>query len=68
MMQGHFAVLSSKYDIYGILWCIITASISFKNQIEMLLYNINHILVNREDFLLGGREIEKQVFNIYLLN
>ena len=68
MMQGHFAALSSKYDIYGILYCIITASTSFKSQIEMLSYNIKHIIVNREVFLLGGREIEKQVFNIYFLN
>ena len=68
MMEGHFAALSSKYDFYGILYCIITVSISFKSQIEMLSYNIKNIIVNREVFLLGVREIEKQVFNIYFLN
>ena len=31
----------------------------------MLLYNINHIIMNRELFQLGGREIKNQLFSIY---
>ena len=31
----------------------------------MLSYNMYHIIVNGEVFQLGGREIEKQLFNIY---
>ena len=34
---------------------------------RMLSYNVNHILVNRELFQLGGREIENQLFNMYFL-
>ena len=34
----------------------------------MLSYNINHIIVKEEVFQLGGRESEKQLFNIYFLN
>ena len=34
----------------------------------MLSYYINHITVKEEVFQLGGREIEKQLFNIYFLN
>ena len=52
--------------IYIYIWCIL--QYLFKSQIDMLSYNINHIIVNREVFLLGGWEIEKQVFNIYFLN
>ena len=62
MMQGSLLNMISMVP-YGVY----TASISFKSQIEMLSYNINHVIVNREVFLLGGREIEKQVFNIYFL-
>ena len=47
---------------------MIIASISLNGQIEMLSYNINHMIVNGEVFQLGGREIEKQHFNIYFLN
>ena len=68
MMQGHLAALPSKCDIYCILECIIIASMSLKSQIKMLSYNTYHIILNGEVFQLGGREIEKQLFNIYFLN
>ena len=68
MMQGHFAALSSKYDNYSTLKCIDMPFISLKSQMKMLSHNINHIIVNRGIFQLGGREIEKQLFSIYFFN
>ena len=41
--------------------------ISLKSQLNMLLYNINHIIMNQELFQLGGREIKNQLFSIYFL-
>ena len=40
-MQGHFAVLPFKYDIYCILECIIIAFISLKSLIKMLYISYN---------------------------
>ena len=40
--------------------------ISLKSQLNMLLYNINHIIMNQELFQLGGWEIKNQLFSIYL--
>ena len=68
MIQGHFAALSSKYDNYSSLKSIDITFISLKRQMKMLSHNINHIIVNLGIFQLGGREIEKQLFNIYFLN
>ena len=65
MMQGHFAALSSKYGIYCTLNSMNMASISLKSQIKRLLFNINYIIVSWNLFQIGGREIEKQLFNIY---
>ena len=39
MMQGHFAVLPSKYDIYYIPNIISTHNISLNSQRKMLNYN-----------------------------
>ena len=68
MMQGHFAALSSKYDNYCPLYCIDMTFISLKSQMKMLSHDINHIIVNQGLFLLGVREIEKQLFTIYFLS
>ena len=43
------------------------SSISLYSQMKMILYNINYIIVNRELFELGGREIKNQLFNMYFL-
>ena len=50
MMEGHFAVLSSIYDNYCTLKFMNMTFISLKSQLNMLLYNINHIIMNRELF------------------
>ena len=39
--------------------------ISLKSQLNMLLYNVNHIIIDRELFQLGVREIKNQLFSIY---
>ena len=58
MMEGHFTVLSCLYDNYCTLKCMNMSYIPLYSQMKMLLYNINYIIVNRELFQLGGREIK----------
>ena len=66
MMEGHFAALSSIYDNFCTLKCIHMTSISLNNQMKMLSFNINHVIVNLELFQLGGREIKNQLFIILI--
>ena len=57
----------TTYDNYCTLKWIDMSSISLYSQMKMLLYNINYIIVNRELFQVGGREIKNQLFNMYFL-
>ena len=65
MMEGHFTALSSIYDNCCTEKFMNMIFISLKSQLNMLLYNINYIIMNRELFQLGGWEIKNQLFSIY---
>ena len=59
MMQGPFAVLSSKCNISCIPKSKNIPFISLKRQRIMISYNINHIFVDEKIYELGGRKSEK---------
>ena len=44
MMQCHFAMLSSKYNIFCAAKCILTPYMSLNSQRKNLSYNINHTI------------------------
>ena len=68
MMQGHFAVLSSKCNICCIPNSTSTPFIPLNSQRKMISCNINYIFVDKEIYYLGGWKFEKRLFNFYFLN
>ena len=53
MMQGRFAALTSKCNICCIQNSTNTPFISVDSQWKMVSYNINHIFVDEEMFILA---------------
>ena len=58
MMQGPFAVLSSKCNISCIPNSTYIPFISLKRQRIMTSYNIYHIFLHEKIYKLGGRKFE----------
>ena len=67
-MQGLFAVLPPKSDIYCVLNIMNIHNISLNSQGKVLCLNTNYILGDRGIFLLEGREMEKLLFNLHFLD
>ena len=68
MMQGHFAVLSSKCNICCIPNSTSTTFIPLNSQRKMISCNIKYIFVDKEIYYLGVWKFEKRLFNFYFLN
>ena len=68
MMQGHFAVHSSRYDIICVLNYTSMPYIALHSQKRWLFYNINHIHEDKGIFQLEELELKKRFFNLYFLN
>ena len=67
VMQGHFAVLSFKHNIYHVLSFTNIYYLLSNSQRQMLCYYITHILKDTGLFKLEWREFEKLFFNFYFL-
>ena len=67
MMQGHFAVLSSKYDIICVLNYTSMPYIALHSQRRWLSYNIYHIHEDKSIFCLEGFGLKKRFFNLHFL-
>ena len=68
MMQGRFAVLSSKYDIICVLNYTSMPFIALHSQRRWLSYNVNLIHEEKRIFYVEGFELKKQFFNLHFLN
>ena len=68
MMQCHFAMLSSKYDIYCVAKCINSHFISLNSQRKNRSYNINHKIIDEDIIEFECQVCEKLLFKIYFLN
>ena len=70
MMRGFLAVLSSKCNNY--ICCIPNSTntpfMSLNSHRIMISYNIHHIFVDEKIYKLGGRKLEKLLFNLYFFN
>ena len=64
MMQGHFAALSFKYDIYHVLSFTNIYHLLLNSQRQMLCYYITHILRDAGLFLVEGAGVGKTTFHL----
>ena len=58
-MQGHFATLSSNYNIYCVAKCINIHFISLNTRRKHLSYNINHVILDEDIIEFECQEYEK---------
>ena len=65
MMEGRFAALSSKYNMYCTSKCTSMPYISLRSQRNLLSYDMKHVVINGEIIQLEGREFEKLLFRIH---
>ena len=70
MMQGQFAMLSFKCNIYCVQECTRTLDISLDSQGKKESYNINSIIEDKRASEFQARELimKKHIFNLHFFN